>query len=92
MAERSIESMFVGDILAEWPETDQAFNHRKMACPGCTMSPFMTVKDVCSAYGVEYTDLLDDLRKIVAGNYCSPSKAGSMVSVDRKPAQCIPDR
>lgn len=89
---RSVDSMFVGEIVAEWPDTSHAFNRRKMACPGCTMSPFMTVRDVCTAYGVDYSDLLKDLQRVVAGDPHLPERAECVTPVGLKPTQSIPDR
>jgi len=65
MSEFALDNMIVGDIMAKWPETAKAFNRHKMACPGCVMAPFMTLAEVCEAYGLNLDDFVETLRRSI---------------------------
>jgi len=49
-------------IMEASPATVQVFVRFRMHCPGCTMSPFMTVADAARSYGLDADVLLDELR------------------------------
>lgn len=51
----------VADLLERWPEAAPVFVRRGMACVGCVMAPFMTIRDAAASYGLETEDLLADL-------------------------------
>lgn len=58
----------ISDVLERWPAAVAVFLHRRMACPGCTMAPFMTVGEAARSYGIPTADLLADLRAAAGGN------------------------
>lgn len=58
----------IAAVLDRWPATVAVFLHRRMACPGCTMAPFMTVDEAADSYGIPIADLLADLRAAAQGN------------------------
>lgn len=63
-----LKDTMVGDILARWPDTATVFNRFKMACPGCVMSPFMTLAEACSAYDLPLPDVLSALERAIVAH------------------------
>jgi hybrid cluster-associated redox disulfide protein len=53
-------------VLDVRPETIGVFVRRRMHCPGCAMSPFITVAEAAASYAIETEDLIHDLRAAVA--------------------------
>ena len=47
----------VADIMERWPATIAVFLSRGMACPGCAMAPFMSVREAAEAYGLDAAEL-----------------------------------
>lgn len=60
MADR-IESMVVGDLMNQWPDAVPVFIQHRMACPGCVMAPFMTVREAAHEYGLDPKALAGEL-------------------------------
>lgn len=58
----------VEEILARWPATARVFIRRKMACVGCIMAPFQTLKVAARSYGIPEAELLAEIRQAAAGN------------------------
>jgi len=58
----------IATVLERWPATVAVFLHRRMACPGCTMAPFMTVGEAAESYGIPRADLLAELRAAARGD------------------------
>jgi hybrid cluster-associated redox disulfide protein len=58
-------SWIVADLLKKWPETIPVFIKHRMACVGCAMSSFETLKDAASIYRLPCQQLLDDLQKSI---------------------------
>jgi hybrid cluster-associated redox disulfide protein len=52
---------FVSDVLARNPACAAVFVRRGMACPGCAMAGFMTLRDAAEAYQLEVEPLLEEL-------------------------------
>lgn len=52
----------VAEIMNRWPQTAAVFIARRMACPGCAMAPFMSVRDAARSYETDVEALLRDLR------------------------------
>lgn len=52
MAE-TLETMIVDDIMTRWPTSVSVFLRHRMACPGCVMAPFMTVREAAREYGLD---------------------------------------
>ncbi|WP_035693061.1 DUF1858 domain-containing protein [Azospirillum halopraeferens] len=57
----------VAEALAAWPVLVPVFLHRRMACPGCAMAPFMTLREAAESYGVDADALVADLIAAAAG-------------------------
>lgn len=51
-------AMIVADVLTRWPEAASVFVRRGMACVGCAMAPFMSLREAALAYGLSVEDLL----------------------------------
>jgi hybrid cluster-associated redox disulfide protein len=49
-------------VMDAWPETVSVFMARRMHCPGCVMSRFMTVGEAATSYRIAPADLVADLR------------------------------
>lgn len=49
-------------VMETWPETVSVFLARRMHCPGCVMSRFMTVGEAAASYRIATADLVGDLR------------------------------
>ena len=57
----------IAEVLERWPPTLAVFLHRRMACPGCAMAPFMTVAEAAACYGVPPAELLAELCRAIDG-------------------------
>lgn len=53
----------VEEALRRWPQLAGAFLRRHLACPGCAMAPFDTLRDVAQSYGIGLAALLDDVER-----------------------------
>lgn len=62
----------VEEILARWPATARVFIRRKMACVGCIMAPFQTLKAATRSYGLPEAELLAEIIQAAAGNEAAP--------------------
>ena len=59
--EDSILCLTVSEVLARWPTSVRFFTGRRMACPGCAMAPFMTLREAAKEYGYDPLTLATDL-------------------------------
>lgn len=64
--EESVLGLTVGEVLARWPASAGFFTGRRMACPGCAMAPFMTLRAAAREYGQDPAGLAADLILAVA--------------------------
>lgn len=62
----------VEEILVRWPATARVFIRRKMACVGCIMAPFQTLKAAARSYGIPEAELLAETKQAAAGNEPTP--------------------
>lgn len=58
-----LKFMNVSDLMQGWPETVPVFVKHRMACPGCVMAPFMTVREAAAEYGLSADRLARELAK-----------------------------
>ncbi|HKY94421.1 MAG TPA: hypothetical protein VJL84_03905 [Kiloniellales bacterium] len=69
--EESILNLTVSEVLARWPASVSFFTGRKMACPGCAMAPFMSLREAAREYGQDpvglAADLIDAMERAAAG-------------------------
>lgn len=61
VAKMTIADMTMAELMRERPAVVPVLLRRGLACPGCAMAPFMTVREAAEAYGLELDALLDDL-------------------------------
>lgn len=62
----------VADMLARRPEIARVFLRRGMACVGCAMAPFMTLREAAASYGLPLDELLAELAAAAA----APQESG----------------
>ena len=55
----------VADVLRKWPETQVIFLAHRMSCIGCYLSPFDTLEDALTVYGLCVTEILVELNQRV---------------------------
>lgn len=58
-------SLTIARLLAQWPETAAVLIRRRMACIGCHMNIFETVREAAASYGVSHHELIRDLRQAI---------------------------
>ena len=54
--------MSVSDLLRDWPQTIPVFLKYRMACVGCSMSSFETLKDAARIYGIAPDTFIGELQ------------------------------
>ena len=57
----------VADVMDERPGTVAVFVRNRMHCPGCAMSPFMTVAEAAASYRFDVDALIEELRAAAVG-------------------------
>lgn len=60
-----IETMVVGELMTQWPDVVPVFIRHRMACPGCVMAPFMTVREAAHEYGLDPEVLAGELAQVI---------------------------
>ena len=60
-----IEHMVVGELMTRWPDAVPVFIRHRMACPGCVMAPFMTVREAAHEYGLDPEVLAGELAQVI---------------------------
>lgn len=61
-------SMAVAEVMTRWPQTVSIFLNYRMACVGCTMSPFDNLADVSEIYGLDLDRFLDELQQAITSD------------------------
>jgi hybrid cluster-associated redox disulfide protein len=57
--------MILTDLLERWPETAAVFHRHAMACVGCAVAPFYTVRDAALVYGLSPEQFAAELAAVV---------------------------
>jgi len=65
MTREILGEMPVEDVMSRWPATAEVFNAHALACVGCALSPFCTVRDAATAYDLPSHQLTDDLLAVI---------------------------
>ncbi|HVN76050.1 MAG TPA: DUF1858 domain-containing protein [Thermoanaerobaculaceae bacterium] len=60
-------ALTVAELLRRWPAAGPVLIGRGMACPGCAMAPFDTVRVAAETYGFDEDALLDEVRRAGRG-------------------------
>ncbi len=64
MDEASISwAMTAEELQHRWPGTTAVLLRRRMACVGCPMARFDTIRDLAANYGVSMQELLEELTR-----------------------------
>jgi hybrid cluster-associated redox disulfide protein len=58
-------SVTIAALLERWPETAPVLIARRMACIGCQMNIFETIREAAAAYGLSHHELIRDLRRAI---------------------------
>jgi hybrid cluster-associated redox disulfide protein len=53
----------LSDLMQTWPQTIPVFLQKRMLCVGCLVSPFHTLSDACTAYGLDPEAFLAELQR-----------------------------
>lgn len=62
-----VETLIVGEVMNAFPETVPVFIDRRMACPGCVMAPFMTVREAALEYAQDPAEFAAVLAAVIGG-------------------------
>lgn len=62
----AVADMTMADLMHDHPAVVPVLLRRGLACPGCAMAPFMTLREAAEAYGLALDALLDDLAEAMA--------------------------
>lgn len=57
----------VADLLCKWPETIPIFIKHRMACVGCSVSAFETVRSAAAVYQLPFEAFLEELQDVLDG-------------------------
>lgn len=64
----------VAHVLRRWPTTIPVFIRHRMACVGCSMSAFETLKDAASIYGLDLAEFLNELNRAIRPTIVGPQE------------------
>ena len=53
----------VEEALRRWPPLAGVFLRQRLACTGCAMAPFDTLRYVAQSYGIDLAALLNDVER-----------------------------
>nr|WP_295833625.1 DUF1858 domain-containing protein [uncultured Azospirillum sp.] len=61
LADLTMADLTMAELMSGRPAVVPVLLRHGLACPGCVMAPFMTVREAAEAYGLELDAFLDDL-------------------------------
>jgi hybrid cluster-associated redox disulfide protein len=76
MTEVPSPQLTVAETLRRWPELIPLFVQQRLACPGCAMAGFDTLREAAEAHGLDPAALLGQLGRATAGVRPQGSEAG----------------
>lgn len=65
----TLETMVVDDVMTRWPDSVSVFLRHRMACPGCVMAPFMTVREAAREYDLDPRMLTRELAEAIGSEH-----------------------
>ncbi|GAB4278151.1 MAG: hypothetical protein Kow0080_29550 [Candidatus Promineifilaceae bacterium] len=68
MTKEKLTEMTIEELLKMWPQAAKIFYQHRMACVGCTVSSFYTVKDAVDVYKLDLVQFLDELMQVIDAN------------------------
>lgn len=57
----TVADLTMAELMSGRPAVVPVLLRHGLACPGCAMAPFMTVREAAEAYGLELGAFLEDL-------------------------------
>ncbi|MCM8737499.1 DUF1858 domain-containing protein [Azospirillum sp. A1-3] len=60
-ADMKLADLTMAELMSARPAVVPVLLRHGLACPGCAMAPFMTVREAAEAYGLELDAFLADL-------------------------------
>ena len=66
--ENALAELMIADVLTRWPETAAVFQRRNMACVGCAVAEYYTIRDAANVYAIKLDVFLADLRSAIAAS------------------------
>ena len=63
--QQALSEMTIEEILVRWPETAVIFQEYAMACVGCAVAPFCTVKDAAHDYDIPVTTMIERMLQVI---------------------------
>lgn len=63
-AELTMADLTMAELMRGRPAVVPVLLRHGLACPGCVMAPFMTVREAAEAYGLELGALLDEIAAV----------------------------
>ncbi|CAO3402531.1 hypothetical protein [Azospirillum palustre] len=64
MADLTMADLTMAELMSVRPVVVPVLLRHGLACPGCAMAPFMTVREAAGAYGLELGALLDEFAAV----------------------------
>ena len=61
LADLKLADLTMAELMSGRPAVVPVLLRHGLACPGCVMAPFMTVREAAEAYGLALDAFLDDL-------------------------------
>lgn len=58
-------SLTIATLLSQWPDTARVLIRKRMACIGCDLNIFETIREAAAAYGMSHHELIRDLRRAI---------------------------
>ncbi|MDX1413898.1 MAG: DUF1858 domain-containing protein [Candidatus Promineifilaceae bacterium] len=58
--------MTVSSVLERWPRTADVFNRFNMACVGCPVAPYYTIREAATVYKLSVDDFVAVLEQTIA--------------------------
>jgi hybrid cluster-associated redox disulfide protein len=57
--------MTIETILTEWPATSVIFKQYHLACVGCSLTPFCTIREMATLYKVAEDEFMAALQNVI---------------------------
>lgn len=67
MTREILFEMPVGEVMSHWPATAEVLHAHALACVGCALAQFCTVRDVATTYHLSPYQLADKLLAVIDG-------------------------
>jgi hybrid cluster-associated redox disulfide protein len=64
LADLKLAELTMAELMSGRPAVVPVLLRHGLACPGCAMAPFMTVREAAEAYGLELDALLDEIAAV----------------------------